>query len=104
MDKETMKKEKESLKGVIYRLNKKCKEIEQLIPQAEKVVELLKPLENSKDSRERMKFLSAQLELSTLKNDLANARVLITMKSNQLESLEKRIGEEKSGSEPGLGE
>ncbi len=104
MDKETLKKEKESLKGAIYRLNKKCTEIENLIPQAEAVVEQLKPLENSTDSRERMKFLSAKLDLASLKNDLANAKALITMKMDRLEILEQSSSEEKSVTEPGFGE
>lgn len=55
---------------------------ENLIPQAELIVEQLKPLENSTDSHERMKFLSAKLDLANLKNDLANTRVLITLTQN----------------------
>ena len=103
MDKNTLKKEKESLKGAIYRLNKKCEEIEKLIPQAESIVEQLKPLENSTDSRDRMKFLSAKLDLASLKNDLANSRVLITMKLDKLKLLEN-AETEKSSAEPGFGE
>jgi predicted nucleic acid-binding Zn-ribbon protein len=100
MDKTTMKKEIDSLKGVIYRLNKKCKDIEALIPQAERVVEQLKPLEQSTDSRERMKYLSASLDLASLKNDLANAKALITLKQDQLDMIGKRFGDEQPASAP----
>lgn len=100
MDKNTTKKEIDSLKGTIYRLNKKCKDIEALIPQAERVVEQLKPLEQSTDSRERMKFLSAALDLATLKNDLANAKTLITLKQDQLDMICKRLSEEQPASVP----
>ena len=72
---------------------------ETLIPQAEAVVEQLKPLENSTDSRERMKFLSAKLDLANLKNDLANLRVLITLNQNHPE---RNSEIESSASEPGF--
>lgn len=100
MDKELIKREVESLKGVIYRLNKKCNNIENLIPQAENIVEQLKPLEHSTDSHERMKYLSASLDLASLKNDLANARVLKSIKQDQLETLIKTIGDEQPASAP----
>ena len=60
-------------------LRKKIEEVLEAIPQAEQIVKDLEPLANSSDSRERMKFLSAKLDLASLKNDLANYRALLTL-------------------------
>jgi hypothetical protein len=47
-----------------------------------------------------MKFLSASLDLASLKNDLANAKALITLKQDQLDMISKRFGDEQPASAP----
>lgn len=89
MEKETMKKDELSIKNAIYRLKKTYDDILDKIPEAEEKVEQLKDLEHSTNSHERMEYLSACLELASLKNDLANTKALLTLKIDQLERLQK---------------
>ena len=89
MEKETFKKDEQSIKNAVYRLKKTYDSILEKIPSAEEKVEQLKPLEHSTNSRERMEYLSASLDLAGLRNDLANTSALMTLKIDQLERLQK---------------
>ena len=102
MEKESIKKDEQSLKKTIYRLEKTYDDILDKIPEAEKKVEQLKNLEHSTIPRERMEYLSASLDLAELKNDLANTKVLITLKMNQLKRLQQGSQSTDFISQPGF--
>lgn len=84
----------ESLKKSIKRLEKKAKNIETVeIKQAEENLASVMHLESSPDARERLKFQAARLELATLVNTLANTRVLITLKQEEILELNEKASE-----------
>lgn len=58
------------------------------IEQAKKVVASLAHLKDSEIPQERLKYLSAELDVALLKNELANINALITLENHGAKTIE----------------
>ena len=77
-----------SLKRSINNLNRKKQKIQEEIALAEEKFESVINLKDSPNSRERLVYLSAELELKNLRYSLAYTNTLLTTTTYELEELQ----------------
>lgn len=104
MNKKTLEEQRVSYIKELDTLRKNLELATQSIPQAEEQLKQLKHLQNSYDARERLEYVSAELDLAMIKNDIVNTNALITLVSRRLEIVEQKMQAEASESKFGLGE
>lgn len=73
--------------GVIRRLNGKCKKLLDEHKKAQAETKRLEPLYNSEESRDRLAYLDSAMTLSVLEMELANTRITLGFKENELDDL-----------------
>ena len=72
----------------INTLKKRRDALPSQIEQAKEAVASLVHLKDSENPKERLKYLSAELDVAMLKNDLANINALITLGTNRVKNIE----------------
>lgn len=84
------------LQKSILRLENTKKELIPKIKQAEFYLNTLSELKNSADVHERLKYISAELDVAVLKNSLVNTDALLLLKNDKLSKLQESNYQEKS--------
>ena len=84
MEKNKKLSETETLQKDIETIKERIDSLPAEIAKAEQQVKSIEHLKNSENHHEKMEYLMAELTLAELKNDLANANVLLTLASNRL--------------------
>ena len=104
MKKKTLEEQKASYIEELNELKQRLELAKQSIPQAEEQIRKLKHLQNSSNTHERLEYVSAELDLAMINNDIVNTNSLILLVSRRLELVEQKIQAEASESKFGLGE